>query len=142
MIAVERDISYLPVLFHTLNKLMMEQHEDILKEFELTRRHVPFLIMLSRYPEGLTQQELSEKLNLDKAHTSRTLRDLEAKGYVNKLGETAYKNKYVETGTAQKVKCLVEKKNHDIVNKILEVLTDDELDAFENLVKKITSSLQ
>ncbi len=139
---MERDISYLPVLFHSFNKQMMEEHEKILANSELTRRHIPFLIMLSRFPEGLTQQELSEKLNLDKAHTSRTLRDLEAKGYVEKLGETAYKNKFKETKKAHKVKCLVEKKNQEIIKKILGILSNEELDTFEMLVKKITASVR
>lgn len=135
---MSRDISYLPVLFHTLHKKMMEEHENIITSYDLTRKHVPFLMVMARSEEGFTQQEISEKMSMDKAHTSRTLRELEEKGYVLKLGEGSYKHKYIITEKAKKIKEIIKSSNDEIVKRMLEVLTDDEINQFESIIKKIT----
>ena len=138
---MDRDISYLPVLFHRLQKRIMDEHEGIMKSYDLTKRHIPFLMMLGRNKEGLTQQELSEMLKMDKAHTSRTLRDLEQRGYVEKLGDSTYKNKYIITKKAEDARDSIKANNQLMLKKVLSVLTDEELDVFENIVKKLTQAL-
>ncbi len=138
---MDRDISYLPVLFHRLQKKMMDEHEGIMTSYDLTKRHIPFLMILGRNKEGLTQQEISEMIKMDKAHTSRTLRDLEQRGYVKKLGDSTYKNKYIVTKKAEDARDAIKENNQLMLKKVLSVLTDEELDVFENIVKKLTKTL-
>lgn len=138
---MERNISYLPILFHSLHKMMMEEHDTVFESCDLTKRHIPFLMVMGRFPEGLTQQEISEKMNMDKAHTSRTLRDLEEKGYVIKEGEGTYKHKYLPTEKSIEIKKLLKEKNDQIVNKVLSVLSDDEINQFETILRKLTDEI-
>ncbi|MGD9909057.1 MAG: MarR family winged helix-turn-helix transcriptional regulator [Candidatus Izemoplasmatales bacterium] len=138
---MERNISYLPILFHSFQKMMMEEHETIVESYDLTKKHIPFLMVIGRFPEGLTQQEISEKMRMDKAHTSRTLRELEEKGYVIKEGEGTYKHKYLPTEKSKQMKKLLKEKNDQIVSKVLSVLTDDEVVQFETIIRKLTDEI-
>jgi len=138
---MSRNISYLPILFHSFQKIMMEEHDSIIESYQLTKRHIPFLMVISRFPEGLTQQEMSEKMHMDKAHTSRTLRDLEEKGYVAKVGEGTYKLKYMPTEKSNEIKSLLKEKNDQIMSKVLSVLTDAEIEQFESIIKKLTDGI-
>jgi DNA-binding MarR family transcriptional regulator len=138
---MQKDISYLPILMHTLHKKMTEAHEGILKDFDLTKKHVPFLMVISRSEDGLTQQEITEKLCLDKGHISRTLRDLESIGYVEKIGDGGYKNVFKVTAKANEVRDIFKFENQKIVNRVLNVLTEDEMKAFESIIKKIMDAL-
>jgi DNA-binding MarR family transcriptional regulator len=138
---MERDISYLPILMHTLHKRMTEVHDEVLTNFDLSRKHVPFLMILTKHKEGLTQQEITEKLNLDKGHISRTLRDLESKGYIEKIGESSYKNVFKATDKSNKIRKVIKEENHKIVNRVLDVLTEEEILAFELTIQKIMEAL-
>ncbi|MGE4321345.1 MAG: MarR family winged helix-turn-helix transcriptional regulator [Acholeplasmataceae bacterium] len=137
----QRDITFIPVMFHQIQKKMMEKHEKIMETYDLTKKHVPFFMILSKFPDGVTQQELSEKMHMDKGHTSRTLRELEDKGYVEKLGESAYKNKYKISQKGLDVQFNVKKENQEIIKTVLEVLTEEELESFERIMRKITEAI-
>lgn len=137
----QRDISFIPVMFHQIQKKMMEKHEKIMDSFDLTKKHVPFFMILSKFPDGITQQELSEKMHMDKGHTSRTLRELEEKGYVEKLGESAYKNKYKISQKGHDIHQSIKKENQEIIKTVLEVLTEEELENFEKIMRKITEAI-
>jgi len=54
-----------------------------LKEYGLTASEQPFLTSLYHY-NGMTQEQLSEHLNIDKAATARVVQSLVAKGFVVK----------------------------------------------------------
>ena len=54
-----------------------------LKEYGLTAAEQPFLTSLYHY-NGMTQEQLSEHLNIDKAATARVVQSLEKKGFVVK----------------------------------------------------------
>lgn len=53
-----------------------------MREFGLKGPHVMSLYYLSKHPEGLTAAELSRKIDVDKAATSRTLSQLLDGGYI------------------------------------------------------------
>ncbi|QWB95242.1 MarR family transcriptional regulator [Mycoplasmatota bacterium] len=138
---MQRDISYLPILMHTLHKKITEAHDKVLTDFDLSKKHVPFLMLFTKYKDGMTQQEITEKLNLDKGHISRTLRDLEAKGYIEKLGDSSYKNVFVATHKSNQIKKVIKEENQKIINRVLDVLTEDEMKAFEMTIQKIMKAL-
>ncbi|MCB5234859.1 MAG: MarR family winged helix-turn-helix transcriptional regulator [Candidatus Cloacimonetes bacterium] len=55
-----------------------------LKEYNLTASELAFIISLYR-KDGISQEELSTRLAIDKAATANALRSLENKGYVSRM---------------------------------------------------------
>lgn len=136
---MDTSISMLPTLLHTLRKKMMEEHHKLLESYGLTRMHIPYLMILCSHKEGLAQKDMIDKINLDKAHASRALKELIEKGILFKEDKQAYKNKYflAEKGLAltSKMKLLNQKSNEEIFS----VLSDEERVQLENIVKKLTN---
>lgn len=55
-----------------------------LKRFDLTAAEQPFFMALHHY-EGITQEELTAIVCVDKAATARAVKSLEGKGYVERI---------------------------------------------------------
>lgn len=53
-----------------------------LKDLNLSSSEYMFLIVLTN--EGMTQEELSDRISIDKAATARALKSLEEKGYITR----------------------------------------------------------
>lgn len=138
---MRKDISYIPTLMHAIHKKMMIEHEDILEKNDLSKRHLGFIFVTCSHKEGLTQNQICEKLRLDKGHVSRTLKDLEKKGFVEKVGEGSYKQQYIASEKAFHVQKLLKKTNNDILNKMYDHLTEDEIVMLESILKKIVDTL-
>ncbi|MFA9464449.1 MAG: MarR family winged helix-turn-helix transcriptional regulator [Velocimicrobium sp.] len=58
-----------------------------LKEFNLTSAEYPFLMYLYKQ-DGITQDNLSSYLYIDKAATARSIKSLEQKGYITRSKDT------------------------------------------------------
>lgn len=56
---------------------------EVLKEFQLGSGTYPFLLMLNGN-EGINQNQISRELNVDKAMSARTVKQLTALGYIKK----------------------------------------------------------
>lgn len=138
---MRKDISYLPTLMHAIHKKMMIEHEDILEKNDLSKRHIGFIFITCGHKEGLTQNQICQKLRLDKGHVSRTLKDLEKKGFVEKIGEGSYKHQYVASDKAFNVQKQFKKTNNEILKKMFESLSEEEIEMLETLLKKIVETL-
>lgn len=57
---------------------------NALNKYDLTAAEQPFFMALQRY-EGITQEELTAIVCVDKAVTTRVVRSLEEKGYLTRL---------------------------------------------------------
>ena len=67
-------------------KKMRKKMDEYLKKFELTHFHALYVLELFKQNE-LTMGELTDNLGVDKANTSRVVKDLIEKGYIEKVGE-------------------------------------------------------
>ena len=138
---MQRDISYLPTVMHAIHKKMMLAHETILEENKLGKRHIGFIIVIVENNDGLTQNEICQKLRLDKGHVSRTLRDLESKGFVQKKGDGTYKHVYIATKKALEVRKQFKKTNQTILSKMFDILSKEEFETLEKILKKLMTAL-
>ncbi len=132
---------FLPVFFHRMHKKMMEEHSKILEKHDLTKVHVSFVFLLSENENGLYQSELARKLDFNRAHISRTLKDLEERGFVIQENDSGYKNKYFITPKGETIAHEMKIAGKNIQKRIFSVLTDDEMSEFQRIVKKMTDAL-
>ncbi|SKC69542.1 MarR family winged helix-turn-helix transcriptional regulator [Maledivibacter halophilus] len=101
-------------IFSRLYRKRMEIISRELKHLKITTNQSIHLVNINRYP-GLNQMELSNILSIDKATVSKTLRNLEKRGFVNKVLDDDDRRYY---------KLFLSDKGVMIVNKIKIVLED------------------
>jgi DNA-binding MarR family transcriptional regulator len=138
------DYDYLSLTqeLHSLTKMIHQSLDDQIKDLNISRLHAPYIKLLSVFKTGLTQKELTSKLGVDKANTSRAINDLVKKNYVKKDFqenlEINYKLVLTEKGLA--LSNTLMKTVEDKYVELFSVLELEELETFRRIVKKITSS--
>ena len=86
-----KDLNFDQALFR-INKLYTEKTNSNLKEFNVTRSDMSFLLTLNEMGE-ITQKELAESRNLNNATVTRALERLEKKGFVKRVDDENDKRK-------------------------------------------------
>jgi len=139
---MNKDISLLPMLFAALHKKMMEQHQKILAANNLSKTHLPYLMILNDNQEGLMQNEMSEMLFLDKAHTSRSLKELQENGYIVKGDINTYKNKFRLTDKGIEIAKTFKNQNALMRQKVFETLNKEEINQLSNIISKLYKAIE
>lgn len=73
------------ILYSKLYRKNQQNINTLFKDSGLIPSHMQFLLAVASRPEGITQQEISDQLFINKAGTSRTIRQLEEKGWVKRV---------------------------------------------------------
>jgi DNA-binding MarR family transcriptional regulator len=73
-------ISKISCLFRTMNSMMKKE----LQKYDIGRGQFHFLMYLLKNGDGISQEELNENLNFDKATTARAIKKLIKNGYLTK----------------------------------------------------------
>ncbi|WP_432409297.1 MarR family winged helix-turn-helix transcriptional regulator [Wukongibacter sp. M2B1] len=113
------------------------------KRFNIGKGQWSFLTQLLFNEDGLTQEELSEKLHIDKANTARAVKKLENEGYVYwevDPKDARKKRIYVTNKSLE-----FEEEFHQVfkgLNKILSKgFTEEEKDAARNLLFRMLDNI-
>ncbi|MGL4570565.1 MAG: MarR family winged helix-turn-helix transcriptional regulator [Clostridium sp.] len=112
------------------------------KEYNIGAGQYQFLLYLYM-KEGITHDELTEKIGVDKAATTRAIVKLEQSGYIKKVQDLKDKRKYYIFLTE------FAKENRDSIvnvskkweNELTGELTKEELEQFYYLFRKITKNV-
>lgn len=102
-----------------------------------------YLFLLNLYRNnGITQEELTEKVKLDKATTARAIKKLEDEGYVNRVRKENDRRAYrLElTEKAEGIKEDVYSIMNEWETKIRSCLTKEEAEELVNLLSKLSNS--
>lgn len=132
------DPDLIPVLIGSFFKKVRKNRNEMLAAYKLSSSHVMYLMVLYKNSEGLTLSNLNEILEVDKANTTRVVKDLIKKGYLIKdeknLGLRKYKVLLTDKGTeiSRKIKNNI-KLVHEKINAIL---NEEEKQNFFKILKK------
>lgn len=77
-------------LMQNVSKIIMKIEDEFLKKSDLTHFHARYIANLFRF-KRLKMKDLNNLLCVDKANTTRAVRDLINKGIVEKVGENERK---------------------------------------------------
>ncbi len=102
-----------------------------------------YLFLLNLYKnDGITQEELTEKVKLDKATTARAIKKLEDEGYVRRIKKESDRRAYkLElTEKAEQIKDDVYSIMNEWESKIRKCFTDGESQELMNLLNKLSKS--
>lgn len=139
---MSHDMSLLPMVFSALQKKMMEQHQKIMDHYQISKAHMPYIMMLNNVKEGMTQHELTEKSFLDKAHTSRSLKELIEKSIIEKEDINKYKNKFKLTPKGLEIAKAFKAEGSKMHQKVFETLSEEELDQLKNILTKLYDAIE
>lgn len=126
-------------LFRLSNSIMKQK----LRKYNIGRGQFHFLMYLFDHGDGISQEELNEKLRFDKATTTRALKKLIKSGYVTKkVDETDHRvNRIFLTDKAYEIRKEVEIVNQELEKIITEHLSDQEKNQFDNLLDKMINNV-
>ena len=116
---------------------------NALQQYNLTAAEEPFLMSVLNN-EGLTQEELTAYVGVDKAAASRTVRSLEEKGFLVRVQDPKDKrqNRVYPTDKAREVGPKVRKELYKINLALTEDLTQEEDDQVYALLVRIEENFK
>jgi DNA-binding MarR family transcriptional regulator len=134
----------LPLILNKLRKRLDQTSLSSLKEYNLSKLHLLYLMVLFEKEEGMTLKELSDYLGFDKANTSRAISQLIAKGYVQKLsqGELALKYKIELTPKGKELAVIIWGQMDEANIEIVSLFTPEELQSLAQIAGKLWAFLQ
>ena len=111
------------------------------KRFGIGAGQYLFLLNLYKH-DGITQEELAQKVKLDKGTTARAIKKLEDQGYVKRVKKEndrrAYKLEVTEK--AEQIKKDVYVIMNEWENEVRKCLANEESQELENLLNKLSKS--
>lgn len=136
------DFELLPIYFENFKKYMDKSISNVIKQYGITFVQFRPIVLLNRHKEdGLSLQELTEKIGIDKANVTRVINDLLEKDIVYKsdLKQRGYKIKLTKKGLEIANKIINEKeKMHE---KLFICFSEEEKEQFFSLLIKMYESI-
>ena len=136
------DFELLPIYFENFKKYMDKSISNVIKQYGITFIQFRPIVLLNRHKEdGLSLQELTEKIGIDKANVTRVINDLLEKDIVYKsdLKQRGYKIKLTKKGLEIANKIINEKeKMHE---KLFICFSEEEKEQFFSLLIKMYESI-
>ena len=137
------DFELLPIYFENFKKYMDKSISNVIKQYGITFIQFRPIVLLSRHKEdGLSLQELTEKIGIDKANVTRVINDLLEKEIVYKsdLKQRGYKIKLTKKGLEIVTKLMKEKEQ--MREKLFSCFNKTEREQFLKLLIKMYKSIQ
>lgn len=133
----------LPLIINKLRKRLDQTSFNALREYNLSKLHLLYLMVLFENKTGMTLKELSEHLGFDKANTSRAIAQLIDKGFVQKLsqGELALKYKVELTPTGREIAVVIWGQIDEANVEIVSLFTPQELQTLAQIAAKLWAFL-
>lgn len=115
----------------------------VLREFDITSAEYSFLMTLYNR-EGLSQDEISSHLQIDKAATARAIKSLENKGYVTRDKDDADKrfNRVYLTDKAKLYRDEIRKRVHSWSEFLTEDIDEDTIEMVLEVLKRMVDKVE
>jgi DNA-binding MarR family transcriptional regulator len=133
-----------PLILNKLRKRLDQTSLNSLKEYNLSKLHLLYLMVLFENEGGMTLKELSEYLGFDKANTSRAISQLIEKGFVQKIsqGELALKYKIELTPNGRDIAVIIWAQMDEANVEIVSLFTPEEMQFLAQIAGKLRVFLQ
>lgn len=135
------DFELLPIYFHNFKKYIDQLINKDLKKYGLNCMHFRPIILLNKY-ESLSLNELTNKIGIDKANTSRVIQDLLDKKIVYKTDDKVRGYKIKLTNLGKEISDSINKDHNKLHDKIFMGFTDEEKEQLFNLMIKYVENIK
>lgn len=125
-----------------LNRSVTAFINDGLKEYNLTRSEVPYLMSLYKR-DSLTQEFLSRLYDLNEGTVTRALARLEKKGYIKRESDPYDKRKKIVSLTEEgkEIAIIMIESQEKIREEIFSNFTDEEYEELRRLLSKLFKNI-
>ncbi|PNS00434.1 MarR family transcriptional regulator [Petrotoga mexicana DSM 14811] len=132
-------ISKISCLFRTMNSMMKKE----LQRYDIGRGQFYFLIYLLKNGDGISQEELNEHLNFDKATTARAIKKLIKNGYITKkIDDNDHRiNRIFLTDKAYNIYTEMEKLNNYWEEILTDNLSVEEKEMVQDILNKMLDNI-
>ena len=137
----DSEVVKLPLVMGKIMKKLHSVGGPILEKYALSRIHVHYLMTLSDCHKSLSSKELSERLSVDKANTSRAINDLLERGFVEKEAEDQKSYPLRLTKQGEMVARELKEHNAKELMAMLSVLTAEEKIQMKSILTKISNNI-
>lgn len=137
----EQEVVKLPLVLGKILKKLHSFADPILEKYNLSRIHVHYLLTLHDCEKSISAKELSEKMSVDKANTSRAINELLERGFVEKETEDQKSFPLKLTAIGQQVATELKTQNAKELMKMLSILTLEEKAQMKSILTKISENL-
>jgi len=130
----------LPLILNKISKNCIRQNDIFLKPYGFSKHHALYITCLYKYSEGLRMNDFNDIIGCDKANTSRAIADLLGKGLIYKdtANESEKKFKVKLTEQGYKIANMLIEDNKKNVEKMMNMLTEEESNMFLQILRKIS----
>ena len=135
------DFELMPIYFHNFKKYIDKTINKSLKQYDLNCMHFKPIILLNKY-DSLSLNELTEKIGIDKANTTRVIQDLLDKNIVYKSDEKTRGYKIKLTKLGSDIADYMSKEHDKLHDKIFMGFTLEEQDQLFNLIYKYFENIK
>lgn len=137
----DKEVVKLPLILGKILKKLHSFADPILEKYDLSRIHVHYLVALEDCEKSISAKELSEKLAVDKANTSRAINELLERGFVEKESEDQKTFPLKLTERGKEVARELKANNAKELLKMLAVLTPEEKNQMKSILTKISENI-
>ena len=140
--SIEDRYTVLTILFSKITRAMRKIKAEAMKEYNLKGSHVSCIFYLSKNPKGLTNKELCDICNEDKAAISRALAYLEENKFVTyNKSDKIYKTPITLTRKGKEIGDYLKEKIHSILFEASSEINKEDLEAFYRGLLNISENL-
>lgn len=130
-------------LIASAGKTLQRIKTNKMEKYGLGSTHTTCLCKLGKAgAAGMTQKEMTEQEGIDRAQVSRVLRNLEERGLVQTLGESAYKKRYCLTEKGGAVTAEISEIILEINGYVSEKFSEEDIAVFYKILQKIDENLK
>lgn len=136
--------------FHRFSTVVFSASQDIQKlerdemeRYGLKGTFAQYLLILSRFPQGLTAAQICSKSGKDKAAVSRTLAEMEQKNLITREpANGAYRARILLTGEGMNAALFVARRVNTAVELAGEGLSEEDRQIFYAALNRVSHNLQ
>ena len=140
--SIEDRYTVLTILFSKITRAMRKIKAEAMKEYNLKGSHVSCIFYLSKNPKGLTNKELCDICNEDKAAISRALAYLEENKFITyNKSDKIYKTPITLTRKGKVIGNYLKEKIHSILFEASSEIDKEDLEAFYRGLLNISENL-
>ena len=140
--SIEDRYTVLTILFSKITRAMRKIKSEAMKEYNLKGSHVSCIFYLSKNPKGLTNKELCDICNEDKAAISRALAYLEENKFITyNKSDKIYKTPITLTRKGKEIGNYLKEKIHSILFEASSEIDKEDLEAFYRGLLNISENL-
>lgn len=137
-----KDLELLSIRFMNFKKHLDKIVNKDLEKYKINCVHFRPIMLLNNHIDGLSLNELTTFIGIDKANTTRVINDLLKKDIVYKETDKQRRYKIKLTETGKEIAFYATEDRRKTEEKIFSVLSEEEKTIFYSLVNKILESLE